>query len=86
MLQVSAKSSLADYSSGTLTIGSRIGLMIQNDLQLRVTQNQLERLRAARADAILQNPTNTILHKATLDGLKSLIDELQEQIEVYNET
>lgn len=63
--------------------------MIENDKQLENIKNQLGRLLnnySAHSKIKLRNPRISILHKAQLDGMKSIIEELEQQIGDYNET
>lgn len=61
--------------------------MIENDKQLKITKRQLGRLKSNYTACLNSAPFGipTIIHKAQLDGMKSMIDELEQQIEAYNE-
>ena len=58
--------------------------MIQDDKQLQITQNRLERLRTARADINIHGD-NSIVYTSAIKGIESLINNLETEIEEYND-
>ena len=59
--------------------------MIENELQRRTSQAQLERLQAALTQSRAQLPSNdTILYQAMLAGIESQIDDLRSELAEYD--
>jgi len=57
--------------------------MIENDLQLKITQEQIKRLEKARQLAEEKPLDDPILDKAHRDGIDSLLSELRRQVRAY---
>jgi hypothetical protein len=66
---------------------------IENKLQFEVTKKQLAKLEKVKCDLLKQKPkedpffpiSQATIHKAQLEGVQSLIDELEDEIEAYND-
>jgi hypothetical protein len=62
--------------------------MITNERQYRITRAEAEKFRAALAAAMERGPSadvHPLIHKAEQDGLRSQLEELEEQLHEYEE-
>ncbi len=57
-------------------------MTIQSDWELKVTREKLNRLRQ-RSEEIRSDSTGTTIDKLTLQSLRRMVNELEEEIAVY---